>query len=96
MTGALGWVGCNLYIKKKATSKIIEIKENFKFCNIWWKSSRNTQMYRYRQKHISGFIQRRLDFFFISNALQEYIDKTGVLASLCSDHSPIFLHYHFL
>ena len=39
------------------------------------------------QQHISGFIQRRLDYFFISNLLQESVDKTDVLAAFSTDHS---------
>ena len=42
------------------------------------------------QNHVSGFIERRLDCFLISNILQESILKTDVLASFCTDHSPIF------
>ena len=43
-----------------------------------------------RQNHASSFIERRLDFCLISKILQESIIKTGVLASFCTDHSPIF------
>ena len=45
--------------------------------------------FTFRQNHVSGFIERRLDFFLISNVLQESIIKTDVLASFCTDHSPI-------
>ena len=45
--------------------------------------------FTFRQNHVSGFIERRLDFFLISNILQESIIKTDVLASFCTDHSPI-------
>ena len=43
-----------------------------------------------RLEKISGFIERRLDLFLISNILQESIIKTDVLASFSTDHSPIF------
>ena len=42
-----------------------------------------------RQNHISGYIKQRLDYFFISNKLQESIKNTDILASLSTDHSPI-------
>jgi hypothetical protein len=32
-----------------------------------------------------------LDYFFVSNILQENVDKTTILTALKSDHSPIFL-----
>ena len=40
-----------------------------------------------------GFIQRRLSSVFISNSVQESIRKIDILASFCSDHSPIFMCY---
>ena len=46
--------------------------------------------FTFRQNHVSGFVERRLDFFLISNILQESVIKTDVLASFCTDHSPIF------
>ena len=38
---------------------------------------------------ISGFIQRRLAYFFVSNLLQESVNKTDVLAAFSTDHSPL-------
>ena len=34
-------------------------------------------------------MQRRLDYFFVSNTLQEFVKKTDVFASFSTDHSPI-------
>ena len=39
--------------------------------------------------NISGFIQRRLAYFFVSNLLQESVNKTDVLAAFSTDHSPL-------
>ena len=39
--------------------------------------------------NISGFIQRRLTYFFVSNLLQESVNKTDVLAAFSTDHSPL-------
>ena len=41
------------------------------------------------QQHILGFIQRRLDYFFVSNLLQESVNKAEVLAAFSTDHSPL-------
>ena len=50
----------------------------------------------FRQNHVSGFIEQRLVFFFlISNILRESVIKTDVLASFCTDHSPIFTSLKF-
>ena len=45
--------------------------------------------YTFRKNHFSGFIQRRLDYIFISNNIQECFKKVSILPSFCSDHSPI-------
>ena len=42
-----------------------------------------------RQQHISGFIQIRFDYFFVSNLLQESVNKRDVLAAFSTDHSPL-------
>ena len=43
---------------------------------------RNPKLKRFtfEQQHTSGFIQRRLDYFFISNLLQESVHKIDVLS----------------
>ena len=59
---------------------MIEIKEAF---HLYRKFTRFT----FRQNHVKGYIERRLDFFFVSNILQESITKTDIIASHFSDHS---------
>ena len=76
------------YFKKKSLAKLIEIKESLYLCDIWRIRNPNVKRFTFRQNHVSGFIERRLDFFLISNVLQESIIKTDVLASFCTDHSP--------
>ena len=36
-------------------------------------------------------MQRHLDYFFISNILQEFVKHTDILASPSSNHSPILI-----
>ena len=45
------------------------------------------KQFTFRQKHASGFIQRRLDYFFISNSLQDVITHADFFAALSTDHS---------
>ena len=42
------------------------------------------------QQHSSGFIQRRLDYFLISNGLQEFASTKDILTPISTDHSPVF------
>ena len=81
--------GGSLILKRKSLAKLIEIKETLCLCDIWRIRNPNVKRFTFRQNHVSGFIGQRLDFFLISNILQESIIKTDVLASFCTDHSPI-------
>ena len=76
-------------LKKKSIAKFIELKEKFDLCDIWRIRNPKTKRYTFRQKHVSGLIQRRLDYFYISNSMQVSVKNTDVLASLLTDHSPI-------
>ena len=79
--------GGNPILKKKSLVKLIEIKETLYLCNIWRIKNPNVKRFTFRQNHVSGVIERKLDFFLISNIVQESIIKTVVFASFCTDHS---------
>ena len=81
--------GGNPVLKKKSLTKFIEIKESLNLCDISRIRNPKFKRYTFRQNHSSGFIQRRLDYFFVSNVLQERVKKTDILASFATDHSPI-------
>ena len=83
--------GGNPILKKRSLTKIIKILQNYDLCDIWRIRNLKTKRFTFRQKHFSGLIQRRLDYFFISNILQESVRHTDILASLSSDHSPILV-----
>ena len=38
-------------------------------------------------------MQRRLDYIFVSNSLQESVKKTEILNAISSDHSPVFCSF---
>ena len=59
--------------------------------DIWRMRNPDCKRFTYRQK--TPFLQRRLDYFFISDELQESISKVDALPSLRSDHSPIYMKY---
>ena len=46
--------------------------------------------YTFQQNNLSGIIQRRLNYIFISQNLQEYVKIFDVLNALLTDHSPVF------
>ena len=70
--------GDNPVLKKKSLTKFIkikEIKESLNLCDIWRIRHPKFKQYTFRQNHSSGFIQRRLDYFFVPNVLQERVKK---------------------
>ena len=77
----------NPSFKSKSIGKFYDISKTLDLYHIWQVRSRDKKRFTFRQKHFSGFIQRRLDYVFISNNLQESIVKAEVLESFLSDHS---------
>ena len=61
-------------LKKKSIAKFIELKEKFDLCDIWNIRNPKTKKYTFRKKHVSGLIQRSLDYFYIWNSLQVSAD----------------------
>ena len=74
-------------MKKKSIAKLIQIKEKFDLCEIRRIRNLKIKRFTFRQQHISGFLQRGLDHFFVSNLLQESVNKTEVLAASFTDNS---------
>ena len=68
---------------------MIELIESFELCDIWRIRNPTEKRFTFRQNHISGYIQRSLDYFFVSNKLQESIKNTDILVSLSTDQSAI-------
>ena len=50
-------------LKKKSIGKMIELIESFELCGIWRIRNPTEKRFTFRQNHISGYIQRRLDYF---------------------------------
>ena len=57
-------------IKKKTIAKLIQITENLDLCDNWRIGNSERKRFTFRQHHSTSFIQRRLDYFFVSNFLQ--------------------------
>ena len=59
--------------------------------DIWKIRNARAKQYTFWQKHASGFLQRHLYYFFISNNIQEFILDTNIILAISSDHSPILI-----
>ena len=56
------------------------------------------KLYTFRQNHSSGSINRRLDYIFISNKLQDFSNDTDIIPAFKSDHSSVLVtisNYYF-
>ena len=85
--------GGNPVFRKHSVRTIFELKETCNLTDIRKIRNPKAKQYTFRQKHVSGFLQRRLDYFFISNNIQEFILDTDIIPAISSDHSPILIFF---
>ena len=77
-------------LKSKSLVKLIEINESLNLCDtsrIWNPPPPPPpeKKKKFHQDQVSGFIQK-LDYFFISNTLQDFAKRTHVFASFSKDN----------
>ena len=60
--------------KRKSIIKLVDIKESLDICDIWRIRNPKRQNFTFRQNHSTGFIECRLDYIFVSNCLQEFVN----------------------
>ena len=75
--------------KRKSIIKLAEIKESLDICDIWRIRNLKRKNVTFRQIHSTEFIERRLDYIFISNCLQEFVNYIDVLSAISTDRSPV-------
>ena len=77
---------------KKASVKYVEdLCLDFDLIDIW--RIRNPELKRFTWRQKKPLIQRRLDFWLLSDICQEDIEKSDIISSINSDHSAITLHF---
>ena len=65
---------------------------DFDLVDIWRIRNPARRRFTWRQK--SPFIQRRLDYWLISDVCQDEIEMSDIIPSINSDHSAIFLQFN--
>ena len=75
---------------KKLHQKSRKFYVKNEFINIWRIRNPTTKRFTWRQKHT--LIQRRLNFWLMSNSLQDEIDKADIITSIKTHHSAITTH----
>ena len=78
--------------KKKSIINVVNINESFDICDIWRIRNPKRQNFTFRQNQSTGFIERRLDYIFVSNCLQEFVNY-NVLPAISTDHSPVLTSF---
>ena len=61
-------------LKRKSILKLVHIKESLDICDIWRIRNPKHQNFTFTQNHSTGFIECRLDYIFVSNCLQEFVN----------------------
>ena len=79
----------NPTFQKKSLPKLIEFKQTYDLCDIWRVGNRKSKRFTFKQKHSSGFTQRRFDYVLILNTLQEFVTMTDILTPISMDHSSV-------
>ena len=80
--------------KPTVIAGIADIKSTFEINDIWRIKNPEKKRFTWRQK--TPIVQCRLDFFLVSESLYDSVEKTDILPSMISDHSPIYLGLMFL
>ena len=83
----------NPFLKKRSVRKTFELIETHNLTDIWRIRNPKAKQYTFPQTHVSGLLQRRLDYFFISNNIQNFILHTDIIPAVSSDHSPILISF---
>ena len=80
-----------LVLRKKVVERIEEIQTAFNLHDVWRVKNPQAKSFTWSQK--SPFIFCRLDYWLISNSLQDLIKDVNVIAAIGSDHTAIFCIY---
>ena len=75
--------------KKDSVKNIFDIKLAYDLVDIWRIRNPDKRQYTWRQKR--PVVQRRLDYWLISDCMQDFIENTDIIPSIKSDHSAITL-----
>ena len=81
--------GGNPGLKSNSINVLNKILSENDLIDIWRVRHPEERRFTWRKK--TPLLQRRLDYFFLSNILQENIQKVDTLPGILSDHSPVLV-----
>ena len=74
----------------------MRLHEKYDLVDIWKTRNRFSKRYVFKKNDFSGYIQRCLDYIFISNTLKQSLQQSSILSSFRSFYSPILVSYNKL
>ena len=77
-------------VAKSSVQNIKELMLAHDLVDIWRLQNPETKQFTWSQKNPP--IKRRLDYWLISDSIQDYISKTNIIPAIKSDHSAIILN----
>ena len=84
--------GGSLRLKLLSIAESTELQNSLDLVDIWRIRNPYTNRYTFRQPN--PFLQRRLDYFLVSNCLQDSIELADIIIpAVCTDHSAIVLRF---
>ena len=78
-------------LKQQSLNILYNIMENFDLIDIWRIRNADKRRFTWRQK--TPLIQCRLDFWLISDVLQDLTVKTDIISAILTDHSAITIEF---
>ena len=71
--------------------QLVQLQNSRDLIDIWRIRNPYTQRFTLRQK--TPLIHRRVDYFLVSDILQENVKNVDILPAICTDHSSIILRF---
>ena len=83
--------GGNPQLKMNSLTKLLSIMSERDLCDLFRVRNPDTRHFTWRHKN--SFLQRRLDYFLVSEYSQEQIDTFDIIPSVQSDHSALKMKF---
>lgn len=90
MNSSLDRSGGNPVYHINVMDKVNEIMDTFDLTDIW--RVRNPYLRQYTWRQYNPLIQSRLDYWLISDNMQDLVQNVQIKSAIKTDHSSIFLH----
>ena len=81
----------NPQFKMNSLTKLLSIVSEMDLCDLFRFKNPDTRRFTWRRKN--SFLQRRLDYFLVSEYSQEQVDTFDIITSVQTDHSTLKMKF---